>query len=148
MKTTIALTAALTALTAGAALAVGSAPEKLYGPQPIAEVRAAGQGIVVGTVMHVDRHGFVPADASDRVRVRTSHLAPEFVQLGQQATVVGRMDEGALKAQQIIRDDGTSAQRRDQRRRSRDETHQDRPGDRRGDHRRHHDADPQRPHRR
>jgi hypothetical protein len=154
MKKTIALTAVLAALSAGAvgtALAADTASAKLYGPQPISEVRAAGEGIVVGTVTHVDRNGFILADASDRVRVR-GHIAADAVQPGQQATVAGRMDDGALKARQIVRDDGTSAQSRDSHRRSRDEARRDRRddprADRRADHRRDRDPDRQRSDRR
>lgn len=113
MNKTIALTAIIAALAGGAAVAQsgGAADVYAYGPQSIAEVRDAGQGIIVGTVTEVDRRGFTLADAGDRMRIMSRHMGPDAVQPGQQATVVGRMEHGRMQAREIVRDDGTPAPR-------------------------------------
>lgn len=140
MKKTIALSAMLAALSAGAALAADTTPAKLYGPQSISEVRAAsGEGIVVGTMTEVDRRGFTLADAGDSVRVMSWHMEPAAVQPGQQATVVGRMEHGRMHAREIVRDDGTPASRDREIQREQHESRRDQHETRRSQHDGRHD---------
>lgn len=78
------------------------------GPQSIAELMGAGGGTATGTVSKVAATWFTITDGRDRMDVTTKGFLPEGLQPGQQVTVVGGMRQGALRASQIIRDDGTA----------------------------------------
>jgi len=78
------------------------------GPQPIADVLQAGGGTAAGTVSKVAATWFVLDDGRDRIDVTTKGLLPEGLQPGQQVTVVGGVRQGAIRASQIIRDDGSA----------------------------------------
>lgn len=79
------------------------------GPQSIAEFRAAGEGAVVGTVASVGRHGFVLDDGTSRIPVRAKRLSTADLRPDARATVVGRLDRDAIRAQQVVREDGSAA---------------------------------------
>ena len=123
MKKTIALSAVLAALTAGTALAASHAPGQSPGPQSIAGAKVAGEGIVMGTGMEVDRKGFVLADAR------------------------GRIEHGDRKAGRTAREEGSSTERGDGRHRKHGEMHRDRGGDHGADRHGHHEPGQQRPQR-
>lgn len=141
MNKTIALTAIIAALAGGVAATQTSRAADAYGPQSIAEVRETGQGIIVGTVTEIDRRGFTLADAGGRVRVMSRHMGPEAVQQGQQATVAGRMEHGRMHAQEIVRDDGTTAPRNGRAQGRQHESRRDRHETQRSEHETRHGQD-------
>ncbi|MBK1837473.1 cytochrome c maturation protein CcmE [Azospirillum sp. YIM B02556] len=77
-------------------------------PQPIAEVVKAGGGTVTGTVETVAATWFVMTDGSDRIDIASRGFLPDGIRSGDQITVVGGIDQGALQADRIIRQDGTA----------------------------------------
>ncbi|HEY0837774.1 MAG TPA: cytochrome c maturation protein CcmE [Azospirillum sp.] len=78
------------------------------GPQPIAEVLKAGGGTVTGTVGKTGATWFVLDDGASRIDVTSRGFMPEGIQAGDRVTVVGGVRQGAIRANQIIRDDGTA----------------------------------------
>jgi hypothetical protein len=107
-KITLAGFAATAALIAGAALAAERSPVEPTAPQAVAELGRAGGATVGGTVVSVEDDHFTLADAEDqRLRIDAEHLRLGDLAPGQMLTVIGRLDDGELKAQQIIRDDGS-----------------------------------------
>ncbi|WP_448192661.1 cytochrome c maturation protein CcmE domain-containing protein [Azospirillum sp. sgz301742] len=112
MLKTVTFAAAALALAAGAAQA-GDHHGRDRGaaagaPQPIAELTAAGGGTTIGTVSKVAANWFTMSDGRDQIDVTTKGFLPEGLQPGQQVTVTGGMRQGAIRASQIIRDDGTA----------------------------------------
>ncbi|PWC31754.1 cytochrome c maturation protein CcmE [Azospirillum sp. TSO22-1] len=85
-------------------------------PQPIADVLGAGSGTTTGTVSKVAATWFTMNDGRDQIDVTTKGFLPEGLQPGQQVTVTGGVRQGAIRASQIIRDDGTAFGRQDGRR--------------------------------
>lgn len=77
-------------------------------PQSIAEVTKAGGGTVSGTVEKVAANWFVLTDGRDRIDVASRGFLPDGIQSGDQITVVGGVNQGAIEAGQIIRQDGTA----------------------------------------
>ncbi len=134
MQKTIALAALALAALAGTAHADDDRrwTAALSGPQPIIDVLKAGGGTTAGTVSKVAATWFTLTDGRDQIDVTTKGFLPEGLEAGQQVTVVGGVRQGAIRASQVIREDG-SAFGRDVNRWSRD-------GERRRD-RRHHDDD-------
>lgn len=85
-------------------------------PQPIAELTAASAGTTTGTVSKVAANWFTMSDGRDQIDVTTKGFLAEGLQPGQQVTVTGGMRQGAIRASQIIRDDGTALGRGEMRR--------------------------------
>lgn len=111
MLKTVTFTAAALALIAGTAQA-GDHHRRDRGavagaPQPIAELTNTGAGTTTGTVSKVAATWFTMNDGRDQIDVTTRGFLPEGLQPGQQVTVTGGMRGGAIRASQIIRDDGT-----------------------------------------
>ncbi|PWC31801.1 hypothetical protein [Azospirillum sp. TSO22-1] len=77
-------------------------------PQPIAELTTAGAGTTIGTVSKVAANWFTMSDGRNQIDVTTKGFLPEGLQPGQQVTVTGGLRQGAIRASQIIRDDGTA----------------------------------------
>ena len=98
------------AMAAGAAQADDDRRSRIAAgaPQPIADVTAAGGGTTTGTVSKVAATWFTMNDGRDQIDVTTKGFLPEGLQPGQQVTVTGGMRQGAIRANQIIRDDGTA----------------------------------------
>lgn len=78
------------------------------GPQPLMEVVQAGGGTVTGTVGTVAVSGFVLTDGEREIPITSHDFLPEGIQSGDQITVVGGIRRGALRAEQIIRQDGVA----------------------------------------
>lgn len=119
-------------LTGSAALAGEHSASRITAgaPQPIAEVTAAGGGTTTGTVAKMAATWFTLTDGRDRIDVTTKGFLPEGLQTGQQVTVTGGMRQGAIRASQIVREDGAAfgrgTDRRDQEGRERHhERHQE-----------------------
>ncbi len=85
-------------------------------PQPIAEVMAAAGGTTTGTISKVAATWFTLNDGRDQIDVTTKGFLPEGLQPGRQVTVTGGMRQGAIRASQIIRDDGMAFDRAEMRR--------------------------------
>ncbi len=85
-------------------------------PQPIAELMSAGGGTTTGTISKVAATWFTVSDGRDQIDVTSKGFLPEGLQPGQQVTVTGGVRQGAIRANQIIRDDGTAFGRQDGRR--------------------------------
>jgi hypothetical protein len=107
-KTILTSFATIAALGTGAALADEPWRVEASAPVAIAELTGDSAATVAGTVLGVARRHFTIADMDDRTftvdarRLGLRDLAP-----GQLITVTGRVDDGELKAQQVIREDGT-----------------------------------------
>ncbi|MGQ9367091.1 cytochrome c maturation protein CcmE [Azospirillum sp. ST 5-10] len=110
MLKTLPLAALALALAAGAAQAGDHHRSRVAAgaPQPIADVAAAGAGTTTGTVSKVAATWFTMSDGRDQIDVTTKGFLPEGLQPGQQVTVTGGVRQGAIRAGQIIRDDGTA----------------------------------------
>jgi uncharacterized protein (DUF1786 family) len=120
-KTMLAGFAAAAALITGAALATERSPVGPSAPQAVAELGRGGSATVGGTVVSVGNEHFTLADAEgQKLRVDAEHLRLGDLAPGQMLTVIGRLDDGELKAQQIIRDDGSVLGRGGDARRDRD----------------------------
>lgn len=78
------------------------------GPQPIVDVLKAGGGTVTGTVGKVAANWFVLTDGRDEIDVTGRGLLPADLRAGERITVVGGVRQGAIRAGQIIREDGTA----------------------------------------
>lgn len=78
------------------------------GPQPIMDVVEAGGGTVTGVVGTVAASTFVLSDGAHEIPVSSHDLSPEGIQSGDRITVVGGIRRGAIRAEQIIRQDGVA----------------------------------------
>lgn len=111
MRTMLLATGLATLLAAPLALAGEQAPFPATAPMSPAELARDGRGTVAGTVTAVAGGGFTLAElttaepvAVDARRLDLPGLAP-----GEPVTVTGAMEEGALRAGQVIRGDGSVA---------------------------------------
>lgn len=98
------------------------------GPEPIMNIVDAGGGTVSGTVGKVAANWFVLSDGQREIPVTSRDFLPEGIQAGDQITVVGGVRQGAIRAEQIILQDGTAFGRdafQDRRGRHRDRGHDD-----------------------
>ena len=77
-------------------------------PQPIMDVVEAGGGTVAGTVATVAAKWFVLTDGEKEIPVTSHGFLPEGIQAGDQITVTGDIRRGGIRADQIIRQDGTA----------------------------------------
>jgi cytochrome c-type biogenesis protein CcmE len=77
-------------------------------PQPIMEVVEAGGGTVTGTIGTVAATWFVLNDGEIEIPVISRGFLPDGIQSGDRITVIGGIWEGAIQADQIIRQDGTA----------------------------------------
>lgn len=78
------------------------------GPQPIIEVLKAGRGTVTGIIGPITANRFVLNDGRDEIDVASHGPLPEGINAGDRVTVVGKVDDGAFKPRQIIRQDGAA----------------------------------------
>ena len=78
------------------------------GPQPIMDIVEAGGGTVAGTVGTVSEMWFVLNDGEMEIPVTGDGFLPEGISSGDQSTVIGGIWQGAIQADQIIRQDGTA----------------------------------------
>lgn len=78
------------------------------GPQPIMDVVEAGRGTVTGTVGTVAANTFVLGDGEREIPITSHDLLPDGIRSGDRITVVGGIRRGALRAEQIIRQDGVA----------------------------------------
>lgn len=108
LKTATTIVALTLALAAGAAQAGEHHrhDRAATAPQPIAEVTAAAGGTTTGTISKLAATWLTLSDGRDQIDVTTKGFLPEGLQPGQQVTVTGGMRQGAIRANQIIRDDG------------------------------------------
>ncbi len=98
------------------------------GPQPIMSVVDAGGGTVTGTVSTVAANWLVLSDGEREIPVTSRSFLPDGIQAGDPITVVGGIRRGAIRAEQIITQDGTAFGRdafQDRRGRHRDRGHDD-----------------------
>lgn len=78
------------------------------GPQPIMDVVEAGGGTLTGTVGTVAANSFVLGDGEREIPITSHDFLAEGIQSGDRITVVGNIRRGALRAEQIIRQDGVA----------------------------------------
>ena len=78
------------------------------GPQPIMDIVEVGGGTVAGTVGTVSEMWFVLNDGEMEIPVTGDGFLPEGIRSGDQITVIGGIWQGAIQADQIIRQDGTA----------------------------------------
>ena len=104
--------AALSLLTLSGAAYAGDYHRNLAfqptGPQPIMNIVEAGGGTVAGTVGAVSEMWFVLNDGEMEIPVTGDGFLPEGIRSGDQITVIGGIWQGAIQADQIIRQDGTA----------------------------------------
>lgn len=77
-------------------------------PQPLMAVVEAGGGTLTGTVGTVAATWFVLSDGEKEIPVTSHGFLPEGIQSGDPITVVGGIRHGGIRADQIIRQDGTA----------------------------------------
>ncbi len=77
-------------------------------PQALMDVVEAGGGTLTGTVGTVAAKSFVLSDGEKEIPVTSHRFLPNGIQSGEQITVVGSIRQGGIRADQIIRQDGTS----------------------------------------
>lgn len=79
--------------------------------QALMDVVEAGGGTLTGTVGTVAAKSFVLSDGAMEIPVTSHRFLPDGIQSGDQITVVGSIRQGGIRADQIIRQDGTSFSR-------------------------------------
>jgi hypothetical protein len=95
------------------ALATNALAAEPWGPpRSVAEVKADGAGTIIGTVAGRLEEGFTLTDGAGEVPVRSEHLALDAVKPAETVTVTGMMKEGALRPEQVVREDGTAVEPR------------------------------------
>lgn len=77
-------------------------------PQALMDIVEAGGGTVTGTVGTVAATWFVLSDGEKEIPVTSHGFLPDGIQAGDQITVVGSIRHGGIRADQIIRQDGTA----------------------------------------
>ena len=77
-------------------------------PQALMDVVEAGGGTLAGTVGTVAATWFVLSDGEKEIPVTSHGFLPEGIQSGDQITVVGGIRQGGIRADRIIRQDGTA----------------------------------------
>ncbi|MCM8739346.1 hypothetical protein M5E06_35310 [Azospirillum sp. A1-3] len=77
-------------------------------PQALMAVVEAGGGTVTGTVGTVAATSFVLSDGEKEIPVTSHGFLADGIQSGDQITVVGSIRHGGIRADQIIRQDGTA----------------------------------------
>ncbi len=77
-------------------------------PQPIMDVVEAGGGTLTGTVGTVAATWFVLSDGERDIPVTSHDFLPQGIRPGDRITVVGGIRHGGVRADQIIRQDGTA----------------------------------------
>ncbi len=80
-------------------------------PQALMTVVEAGGGTVTGTVATVATKSFVLTDGEKEIPVTSHGFLADGIQSGDQITVVGSIRHGGIRADQIIRQDGTALDR-------------------------------------
>ncbi|MEK0085362.1 hypothetical protein [Benzoatithermus flavus] len=80
-------------------------------PVSPAELQAAGHGTIAGTVTAIAGAGFTLAEltTAEPVAVAAGDLGLAGLAPGEPVTVTGTVEEGTLRARQIIRGDGSVA---------------------------------------
>ena len=77
-------------------------------PQALMDVVEAGGGTLTGTVGTVAATWFVLSDGEKEIPVTSHGFLPEGIRSGDQVTVVGGIRQGGIRADWIIRQDGTA----------------------------------------
>ncbi|QCG94857.1 hypothetical protein E6C67_13450 [Azospirillum sp. TSA2s] len=113
LKTTaLAALAALGLLTLSGAVSAGDHHRaqafQPSSPQALMAVVEAGGGTVTGTVVTVAAKSFVLTDGEKEIPVISHGFLPDGIQSGDRITVVGGIRHGGIRADQIIRQDGTA----------------------------------------
>lgn len=80
-------------------------------PMSPAELRTAGRGTIAGTVTSIAGAGFTLAElaTAEPVAVAAGDLGLDGLAPGEPVTVTGTVEDGTLRARQIIRGDGSVA---------------------------------------
>jgi hypothetical protein len=109
MRTLIATGLATALLAAPLAFADERALVAPSAPASPAELAAAGRGTVAGMVAALHERGFALSElaTAEPVVVAVRHLRLDGLAPGELVTVTGIVDDGVLKAQQVIRADGS-----------------------------------------
>ena len=104
--------AALGLLTLSGAASAGDHPRtqafQPSSPQALMDVVEAGGGTLTGTVGTVAAKSFVLSDGAKDIPVASHGFLADGIQAGDQITVVGSIRHGGIRADQIIRQDGTA----------------------------------------